>query len=685
MTDITYSILQEKAINSIVEWYGEKNGKQVYLLHGYAGTGKSTVVAEAVLRLRDKYKISNIPVGVYTGKAAHVLRKKGNPNAQTIHSMIYLCVEDEQTGQLNFILNPVGAAANADLIILDECFCKNSMIDTPTGIRHIQDIVPGDKISNAIGIDTVIATRKKEATDAAQIKYNGKTITCSKNHRFFTGRGFVCASDIRPGDTIIRQPEAVRLLRQGILSQDMEQSFLHSELLNAMVAPVPRVQSESLHTGKQLQSGHWSPTFFSIRFGKGKKRDRENTQSKPDFRSGCSSKNKRESQSQWTPAYCARRQWEAITNTATKIMGELRGMLENGIRHFSWEANTGLSYVLQGGYSQSVDNGCYRSGWGEPQNYAWSLQRFKKRQSPSGFRVENSEILELGDSRLDQFREADGKLYLYDLQAERHSSFSVSGGLVHNCSFIDQAMARDLKSFGRRTLVIGDPGQLPPINGEGAFNGTPDFFLDEIHRQAADSPIIRLSVMARQGIPLPVGFHEGDVRVMKLTNATQEHLFNPDTQVLCGVHRIRWPVTQMIRQRNGFTEPFPMPGEQIMCCKNDRDLGMFNGGIGTLKKMEIKGNDYVIDANIEGNFQKKLLVDPYLFKQHFDEGASQKTLGKKRHLFDWCAAMSVHKAQGSGYPHITLIDNSPSFKENAARHLYTGITRSEEGLIILMP
>ena len=131
MTDLTYSALQERAIDAIMQWYGDDSAPQEFYLAGYAGTGKSTVVAEAINRLRDRYKITNIPTGAYTGKAAYVLRKKGNANAQTIHSMIYTCVEerdpvtDEPTGQLIFVLNPVGTAATADLIILDEC----SMID----------------------------------------------------------------------------------------------------------------------------------------------------------------------------------------------------------------------------------------------------------------------------------------------------------------------------------------------------------------------------------------------------------------------------------------------------------------------------------------------------------------------------------------------------------------------------
>ena len=65
---------------------------------------------------------------------------------------------------------------------------------------------------------------------------------------------------------------------------------------------------------------------------------------------------------------------------------------------------------------------------------------------------------------------------------------------------VGEEMANDLLAFGKPILVLGDPGQLPPIKGEGAFtNAAPDVMLDEIHRQAGDSAILRLATMARQG------------------------------------------------------------------------------------------------------------------------------------------------------------------------------------------
>ena len=59
--------------------------------------------------------------------------------------------------------------------------------------------------------------------------------------------------------------------------------------------------------------------------------------------------------------------------------------------------------------------------------------------------------------------------------------------VLDEVSMVGEEMARDLMSFGRPILVLGDPGQLPPIKGEGAFTrDAPDIMLTEIHRQAGE-------------------------------------------------------------------------------------------------------------------------------------------------------------------------------------------------------
>ena len=72
--------------------------------------------------------------------------------------------------------------------------------------------------------------------------------------------------------------------------------------------------------------------------------------------------------------------------------------------------------------------------------------------------------------------------------------------IIDECSMVDAELGRDLKSFGVPLLVLGDPAQLPPIQGGGFFTeAAPDAMLTEVHRQARNDPIVRLSMEIRAG------------------------------------------------------------------------------------------------------------------------------------------------------------------------------------------
>src|SRR5256885_11046771 len=80
--------------------------------------------------------------------------------------------------------------------------------------------------------------------------------------------------------------------------------------------------------------------------------------------------------------------------------------------------------------------------------------------------------------------------------------------VVDECSMVDAELAHDLMSFQVPLLVLGDPAQLPPIQGGGFFtDAAPDAMLTEVHRQAQDDPIVRLSMTIRAGSPLRQGRH----------------------------------------------------------------------------------------------------------------------------------------------------------------------------------
>jgi exodeoxyribonuclease-5 len=265
--------------------------------------------------------------------------------------------------------------------------------------------------------------------------------------------------------------------------------------------------------------------------------------------------------------------------------------------------------------------------------------------------------------------------------------------VLDECSMIDDRMADDLRSFGKKILVMGDPGQLPPINGQGAFTrNEPDVFLHEIHRQSAESPIIELATLARKGERLPLGFNRAGTEVLALTKPTQELVYRQETQPICGLNRVRWTYTQRIRSRLGHVGPRPLPSERLICCKNNHKEGIFNGGMGTLVSLadtEGRGRPaYSLSVRMEDldRSTEDLVTDPYLFANHFTAGKTEKIPGHKPALneFDWGYIITAHKAQGSSWDHVTVVDDSVAFRENRAKWLYTSITRAESGLTMLL-
>lgn len=261
--------------------------------------------------------------------------------------------------------------------------------------------------------------------------------------------------------------------------------------------------------------------------------------------------------------------------------------------------------------------------------------------------------------------------------------------ILDECSMIDEAMADDIRSFGKKILVLGDPGQLPPVRGAGAFtNRSPDVFLHEIHRQAADSPIIQLATKARQGLPISIGEYGPGVRVIPYDVAAGDYVYDENSQVICGLNKVRWSLTQKIRRRRGYDGRRPEHGETIICCRNDHERGVFNGQQGVFLGASMSPNDpALLDMSFDMEGQDKqveLPVHPYLFDQHFDGPGQRPILKKGTGEFDWGYVLTCHKSQGSQWPRITVIDDSRSFREDQRKWLYTAITRAEKELTLIV-
>lgn len=76
---------QEEGLKIVLDKH--KKGDKYAVIAGYAGTGKSTLVKFIISALN--VSPEKVAYATYTGKAAEVLRKKGNPGACTLHHLLY--------------------------------------------------------------------------------------------------------------------------------------------------------------------------------------------------------------------------------------------------------------------------------------------------------------------------------------------------------------------------------------------------------------------------------------------------------------------------------------------------------------------------------------------------------------------------------------------------------------------
>ncbi len=249
--------------------------------------------------------------------------------------------------------------------------------------------------------------------------------------------------------------------------------------------------------------------------------------------------------------------------------------------------------------------------------------------------------------------------------------------VIDECSMVDEELGRDLLSFRKKVLVLGDPAQLPPVKGGGYFTeGQPDVMLTEVHRQAADNPIIRLSMAIREGGRLERGVY-GASRVVGRDGLDPSLVTGAD-QVLVGMNKTRRAYNARLRQLRGFSGDWPQSGEKLVCLRNNRKKGLLNGALFTVKSAGAlrrgKVRMLVTPEDGEGNIQRV--------------GVDRAILRWERGRHPLCAAqgfgrvrlrLRAHRPQGArlamGQRRRCSTNPSP-FANIAPRWLYTGVTRA---------
>lgn len=266
--------------------------------------------------------------------------------------------------------------------------------------------------------------------------------------------------------------------------------------------------------------------------------------------------------------------------------------------------------------------------------------------------------------------------------------------IVDEASMVDESIWKDLLAYKVPIIAIGDHGQLPPINGSFNLMEKPQLKLEKIHRQAANNPIIKLSILAREKGMIPVG-NFGMVRKISKQDPDagyemEENLknYNKDTLILCGYNSTRVKLNEFIRgslELNPFT---PEPGDRVICLRNNHTAEIYNGMLGTIQSIEADDENWY-SVEIEMDEDSNYYCGRIAASQFNNKESMNFTKNRKRimegDLFDYGYAITVHKAQGSQARRVILFEERfPRMDESMWRRwLYTAVTRAAEELLII--
>jgi len=266
-------------------------------------------------------------------------------------------------------------------------------------------------------------------------------------------------------------------------------------------------------------------------------------------------------------------------------------------------------------------------------------------------------------------------------------------------SMISKDIWQDLLKFGKPIVVVGDHGQLPPINGAGfSLMIHPDFLLTEIHRQALNSPIIKLSRFIRHNGYIPKNIISKDVIKMRWESQKCQEMWNgidfdENTMILSAFNASRANINDMLRKRFGYKKKQPYPGERVVCLKNNRSSGIMNGQIGTvLWYMPDQPGHYRLTLMIEGQEDpiESVCSDKCFGQVEYPLYDKQPVPSKYKGArvidhFDYGNCISVHKSQGSEWNKIILFEQRTKRWDDAfyTKWLYTAVTRAKYKLMVI--
>jgi exodeoxyribonuclease-5 len=253
----------------------------------------------------------------------------------------------------------------------------------------------------------------------------------------------------------------------------------------------------------------------------------------------------------------------------------------------------------------------------------------------------------------------------------KHShELGYKGFIVDESSMVSKEIYEDLLTFNLPIVFVGDHGQLEPVGSAINIMGNPMYKLETVHRNAGE--IAHFAEHIRKGHK-PQHF-KGSSKVELITpgDVTDELMLGV-SQMICAYNKTRVETNDRVRTLLGHKKLVEV-GERVMCLRNNKMRGVFNGMQGEVTAHHDKWPRF--DFTSDGTVYADILYDA----NQFGKEKNQFEFGKDTpDPFDYAYCVTAHKSQGDEWDKVMVFEQICD-KWDHKRWAYTSASRAKEKL-----
>lgn len=246
----------------------------------------------------------------------------------------------------------------------------------------------------------------------------------------------------------------------------------------------------------------------------------------------------------------------------------------------------------------------------------------------------------------------------------------IDGFVVDEASMVSKEIHEDLVSFGLPIIYVGDHGQLEPIGTKFNLMENPMYKLETVHRNAGE--IAHFAEHLRKGFPASSFQGMDKIQVVKESAVEDRHLASVD-QIICAFNKTRSTLNAKVREEKKINNTYITKGEKVICLRNNKKLGLFNGMQALVKKV-YKNNQFdLISDNLT---LERINYDP----EQFGKETNSFEFSQKNNPFDYAYAITAHKSQGDEFGSVIAYEQKCNNWDHK-RWAYTVASRAKKSLI----